>query len=868
MKKFLSLVLALVMTMSLVTISAGAKDFTDAADIDYKEAVAVMSELKIVDGTGDGTTFNPDGALTRGAAAKIICNLILGPTTAAALKADAAPFADVPANHTFAGYIAYCVQAGILDGYNDGTFRPSNPLTGYAFMKMLLGALGYDKDVEGFNGPNWSVSVAKLAISLGLDDGNNNFNGVATVTREEALLYAFNTMKATMVDYDTTTTVNVNGASVVIGGSKAEAVEDKAPEKNGYIATDAENDIYVQFCEKYFPKLELKDAETTDDFGRPANTWYNGKDKIGTFAKTPDLIYFDNQTAKTIYGDLDLAKAYDFEVVVDGKEVAGTGDFVVCKKDNQNNLGGTAKAKLSTADAGIGLGTQIEVYEDAKTIVAINTYLLKAADDYNEKKETLTLKVVTDAEGNDIINDQVYDTLVLSADDFAVEGFEKDDYVTVTVAYDGAKYDIKSIAACEPTVATATEYVHAESLTASGETYKYNVKNLDKAKAYSLKSDYNLYLDGQGNILYAEGVSVESKYVFIDEFSTSSNLNTNAKIVAYAYFTDGTADEIVVSKIAGEKVKAIHFTDPAVTTEKGVVANAGEWYTYTEKDGKYELKKVTLNETDTTKVGQAKGEVNTDTNPATDDYVTNYDDQHADIYYGAGTKQGTKNTVFVILKDNGDIVTYTGINNVPEIKGDSTDVYVVYKGSYVSYVFVKLDDGDLKGGANSSDLVFAYGVNTVHANDVDDVEYYRYKAIVNGETTTVKVLKTIDGADSFSGMLWTDIEYNAKNYIVDANDVDAAEFAAREDFTVKTAQNVTAAKVSISGQTLIINDYDYYMAEDFQIFVITDTTLSTAEVEEMSITELDTYGIEGVTTATIYGVLNEDGLYTTLYIAE
>ena len=30
MKKFLSLVLALVMTMSLVTVSAGAKDFTDS----------------------------------------------------------------------------------------------------------------------------------------------------------------------------------------------------------------------------------------------------------------------------------------------------------------------------------------------------------------------------------------------------------------------------------------------------------------------------------------------------------------------------------------------------------------------------------------------------------------------------------------------------------------------------------------------------------------------------------------------------------------------------------------------------------------------------------------------------------------------
>ena len=35
MKKFLSLVLALVMTMSLVTVSAGAKDFTDSCCQDH-----------------------------------------------------------------------------------------------------------------------------------------------------------------------------------------------------------------------------------------------------------------------------------------------------------------------------------------------------------------------------------------------------------------------------------------------------------------------------------------------------------------------------------------------------------------------------------------------------------------------------------------------------------------------------------------------------------------------------------------------------------------------------------------------------------------------------------------------------------------
>jgi len=47
MKKFLSLVLALVMTMSLVTVSAGAKDFTDSSKIQYAEAVDVMSAAKV-----------------------------------------------------------------------------------------------------------------------------------------------------------------------------------------------------------------------------------------------------------------------------------------------------------------------------------------------------------------------------------------------------------------------------------------------------------------------------------------------------------------------------------------------------------------------------------------------------------------------------------------------------------------------------------------------------------------------------------------------------------------------------------------------------------------------------------------------------
>ena len=165
MKKFLSLVLALVMTMSLVTVSAGAKDFADASDIDYDAAVDVISELGVVDGYSDNS-FRPDNLLTRGAAAKIICNLILGPTTANALSASTAPFKDVPTTNTFAGYITYCAQQGIISGYGDGTFRPTGTLSGNAFMKMLLGALGYDSTIEGYTGPNWTVNVIKQAAGI------------------------------------------------------------------------------------------------------------------------------------------------------------------------------------------------------------------------------------------------------------------------------------------------------------------------------------------------------------------------------------------------------------------------------------------------------------------------------------------------------------------------------------------------------------------------------------------------------------------------------------------------------------------------------------------------------------------------------
>ena len=70
MKKILALVLALVMTLSLATISSGAA-YSDADKVQYVDAVNTMSALGVMGGYADGS-IRPQADVTRGAAAKMV----------------------------------------------------------------------------------------------------------------------------------------------------------------------------------------------------------------------------------------------------------------------------------------------------------------------------------------------------------------------------------------------------------------------------------------------------------------------------------------------------------------------------------------------------------------------------------------------------------------------------------------------------------------------------------------------------------------------------------------------------------------------------------------------------------------------------
>ncbi len=198
MKKLLALVMALVMSLSLVTISSNAA-FGDQEKIKHDEAVQIMASLGILAGKEDGN-FDPEGTLTRAEAAKIISYMLIGTESACKLTPNGTQFTDVAADHWAAPYIAYCDAQGIINGNGDGTFDPEGKLTGYAFAKMLLVAIGFDGD---YTGAAWQANVAADLEKTKKQDATEN-DGLKEelkdiilaneISRDEAAQMAFNAL--------------------------------------------------------------------------------------------------------------------------------------------------------------------------------------------------------------------------------------------------------------------------------------------------------------------------------------------------------------------------------------------------------------------------------------------------------------------------------------------------------------------------------------------------------------------------------------------------------------------------------------------------------------------------------------------------
>ena len=766
MKKFLSLVLALVMTMSLVTVSAGAKDFTDASKIAYDEAVDVMSAVKVIDGYTDGS-FNPSATLTRGAAAKIICNLILGPTTASALVADAAPYKDVPTNHTFAGYIAYCQKTGIISGYADGTFKPANSLTGYAFMKMLLGALGYKADQEGYTGANWSINVAKRALNIGLaDDLVGDFNGVKAVNREEACLYAFNTLKATMVEYDKNSTVIVGNITI------KEQSDAKEMANTGKTDGNIDKDGKMQFAEKYF--TDLKGVATTDEFSRPATMWKVKSEEIGTYTDTADATYTKKVEIGDIYKDLGLGKsisAKKVSVYVDGVENPDQPARDITKGDDKNKYG----------DNGVLTEVFYDNDNDSVVITEVNTYVgtitktVKATD----KKDAYVVVAPESEKPTNFKNEFETD-----------DKFEDDDYVLYT--YSLKEKEIESVAAAtkvEGTVTVAENSVTNNSdkkaLTINGTKYKASAKiSGENLSDVSVKQDYTIYLDSYGYMIYVEENEAIGDYALILNIKQGSAdwyLGNRAELL----FTDGTTKIVTTDKD--------YFTKKDMTKNQIVTYKVND-------DGEYVLKAL-----DSKKIvtGEEKTLV--------------MENNKAGIKIDGTTYTANSASTFVVADagSTDDFTAYVGIKSAPSInttgatgKDDKASTYAYCKsGKMITVMFVFPGKNVEINDATSNALFVANGSvsNLIHDNDGD---YFTFSAVVDGELKTVKVAQDVkvDGVKQTEKQIKKSFGGLFKSYTTDKGIITSVK--TYEDYeNYQDVENESAVNGTVSGIDKVSKEY-------------------------------------------------------------
>ena len=732
MKKFLSLVLALVMTMSLVTISAGATEFKDLTDVDsieHKEAVELFNKIGIISGYEDGS-FGPEKTITREQAAKIIAIMALGNDAASKLGAEKAPFPDVPATSQFAGYIGYCVSTGIIDGYRDGTFKPKGTLTGYQFAKMLLGVVGYGVNDE-YVGNNWALNVARDGATTGLFDDATVTAGL--IDRDNATQIAFNALNMNLVAWSEllgtysqyyfqagsqtllgTLAKNIFGLTQTANKVDAYGYNTTAWRQNGKIITG------------YYVRDKILGTET--DSSLTKNQIYNAyswNENTQTPAQSVEVIY--NNQAVTYINPKTALK--------------GDGDKYIQK--------GWTVNFVDVAENGIFDGDVEKIVISAPALAEVTA--VKAAT--SSANRSVTLKVYDE-------------TGVLSVAGVETENFAKGDYILVTPDYKEVGTTTATAAYKEPAAMTAAQSFDGKvsafynnttgkndgSVTVDGTKYNYNFifagtyalgQDLSRSSTYTLnKGTYTFYLDNVGNVI---GVKVKddavSDYAYIiavghDSFGKNNIvkvLTSEGKIATYTVAST-SAPEAYDGKAAdgGDWGKASNTT----------YAQPGEIWSYSiNSDNQIVLDKLTGNYSQVAYNDAAAAQnssINHGDTTITANSTATFTKGYSVITYNTNkVAYATDTTVFVYYDANGNVTTFTGKSNAPSMTGAKASIVVKNTDGTPYATFVVVNEKPVNSVGSNYFYVLTGNNPFGEGLDVNGNKIYYYKVIKDGAQVNI-----------------------------------------------------------------------------------------------------------------------------------
>ncbi|MBM6682165.1 hypothetical protein, partial [Pseudoflavonifractor capillosus] len=556
-------------------------------------------------------------------------------------------------------------------------------------------------------------------LFVGVDSGVTQ-----AMTRNDVAQLVLNTLKSGTVQAETNGSLTVGNVTIATDVKYSYITSNQtyanaiSSDKSTSNTTDANRSI-VELGEKLYNGDLKLDEDTTDVFGRPARTWSYEGEEIGTFAQK-ELLAAEFTTAVTgkelydVVGKTAYDK-YDFESYVDGEENG------LYKEISRNN-----RSDVSNTDNGALTQVFVDTDDEIVTVTVINTYLAQANADYNEKKDTVTLKVYGKTADDKSISNQT-----VSGEDFYIEDLEKDDFVLVTYADDEIQSmdDVKIIADTEISKFSANGS-EVTAVTVDGTKYdasaklEYDEKVLDDYTDNNLKdTTYNVYLDQYGYVIGVDIVDKVDNYLFITGVDdASSNLSTKSWD-ANAIFMDGTS-------------KVIEVKNDGTLKNDGPIIN--KWFSYTvSKDDVYSLTAI-----------EDKNEIAFDDdgdvaqNHSTEGEVPKIDDKHISVPGIDSRVYGNDESVY-LLAELDKVVT--GKLSYAVIKGADEVVIGVDNAAFETWGWKDASENAGKTSVdystdssrdNYGDNVFSYGTYALYNDDG-----YVIAAVVVGEsgTTTSKV---------------------------------------------------------------------------------------------------------------------------------
>lgn len=789
LKKVLTLVLTVAMLLSVMVVGTGAA-FSDQDSIKNKEAVDVCTTLNIIAGMEDGS-YRPANNVTRAQMCKMICVALNGgkePT----LGTNATPtFSDVrtdPSSSWAESFIESCNSQGIVSGVGGGRFSPSGSVTGTQAARMLLVALGYRADLQGFTGDSWAINVNTIASAKGLYAGIESIDANAALSRDNAAQMIWNALNAYEVEYvSQLTTVNGTLTSELVAQDKVvgsnkdkitllkdkyEVYDDESAVMTGFSYESSKNEWTYTFDNNYVTansgNLTVKgltvtcSEDYTDLFLQNVKVLYTQKGNLDDDSpnKVVDKVYGmyadgSSVMASGVLDDIELVTGDTSKVKIDGTEYKLTKTTADVKLANFNDF-----------DAATNVLTGIEALKDTNAaaysfelidntddnrgdVIVVHPFVISQIDYLSSTKATLT----NGGGGSQNLSDiNLY------------SGAAEDDWTIVTAAVN-AKDETLTVEKANIISGTVgairtNSGGDVTSVRVDGTWYTMATTLAPDSDTINANSSYDLVVQN-GFVFHAEktkgNVSAEN-VLFLDKLGALSSGLADG-VEAKVYFADGTSKIITINTLAapaGEEdltagddydiVKENPASDEITNDAAATILDKYNLYTYSEKSGEYTVEPITANN-----VGGYDQFVN-EGNKVKDGKVTN---SSATV-----SRFDDDAVIFVNDKDGVKVVTGKTVNNWKET---TITGFVGLGDKSNGNLYTVIGAITMSGTAKSDASAYGFITSSIAQEKIDGTWYYTFQIWNGEETVDLKVEKA--GAPAlakydFIQFNWEDQENN------------------------------------------------------------------------------------------------------------